>query len=938
MKTTIKRIKRILNKDRTISIIGIASVFLLVFLIITSGIIRALLFTGIIDAIALGILYIKRKKMPKSKRKDLYKKLLLGGLGVGIVGLVTVLVFIFYIVLTAPKFNPANMERTEASVLYDKEGTIIAKLGLEKREKITYNEMPDVLVDAIVATEDSRFFQHNGFDLPRFLKASFGQILGQDVGGASTLTMQVSKNNYTSTIASGWEGIKRKFTDIYIAIFQIERNYTKQEILEFYVNQPYLGSGSYGVEQACQTYFGKSAKDINLTEAALIAGLFQAPGKYDPFLDPKETTDRRATVLYLMERHGYITKEEREIANAVTVESLLTTKNTTMKYQSFIDTVVEEVIEKTGKDPYVTAMDIYTTMDPVRQTYLDNVMSGALFKWENNVVDAGVTVIDVKTGALAAIGAGRHRTVQRSYNNATMINRQIGSTAKPIYDFGTGIEFSGFSTYTLFVDEPYSYSNGEKMGNWDNKYQGLLTTRLALSRSRNITALKAFQSNQQADIIAFSTGLGLSPEVSNGFIHEAHALGGYNGQSPLDMAAAYAAFGSGGYYSKPYSFTKIIYRQTGDVYENKVNRVRAMSEETAYMIADILVDAGSAYHKAVGSKVAMKTGTTNFNAATLKQYKLPSNAINDYWVDGFSTEFAVSVWYGYSKISSEHYSTQANRQHLRLFETVGRGVFSPTTTFVKPAGVIEVAIEEGTNPAMLPSKNTPSDMIITELFRKGTEPTEVSKRFDTLANPTEFNVTLSGSNATLSWAAIPTPEPLDPTYLNTYFTTLYKNDGYRSSAYSARTTWNANYIGDVGYNVYKKNIDGTLTFLGFTKNTYYAHNITGTTTFVIKATYTIFTASESTGVEKSISFEAESDGIAAVLNGGSTVTKESVVAFQAWDPGVTVFENGVDVTEDPATHIVTTITSAELPKTYTVNYSISYKSYSRTLSRTLTIE
>ena len=201
--------------------------------------------------------------------------------------------------------------------LYDRNGNQAGKLGVEKRKNVNYNDLPQVLIDAIIATEDSRFMQHNGFDLPRFLKASAGQVVNKitghgNAGGGSTLTMQVSKNNYTSVEDSGFEGIVRKFTDIYISIFKLEKNYSKEEIIEFYVNIPFLGNNAYGVEQACQTYFGKSVSDINLSEASLIAGLFQAPTSYNPYQHPKQAEERRNTVLYLMQRHGYITKEEAE--------------------------------------------------------------------------------------------------------------------------------------------------------------------------------------------------------------------------------------------------------------------------------------------------------------------------------------------------------------------------------------------------------------------------------------------------------------------------------------------------------------------------------------------------------------------------------------------------------------------------------------------------
>ena len=308
-----------------------------------------------------------KKSSKKSDKKSLRKKILLGFMIFFLVCIVLAIIFFAYIALTAGKFDPDKLYSKEASTLIDVNGNTYAKLGSEMRQKISYDDMSEELINAIVATEDSRFFEHNGFDLPRFVKASFGQILGQDAGGASTLTMQVSKNQYTSNVATGWEGIKRKFTDIYISMFQIEMNYSKEEILEFYANSYYLGSGAYGVEQAAQTYFNKSADELNLAEAAMIAGLFQSPVSYDPNINPDRTEARRQTVLSLMKRHGYITDEEYEIAKDMTVDKIVIKGNSSTtdnaQYRGFINAVAEEVEDKTGYNPYQYSMKIYTTMD-----------------------------------------------------------------------------------------------------------------------------------------------------------------------------------------------------------------------------------------------------------------------------------------------------------------------------------------------------------------------------------------------------------------------------------------------------------------------------------------------------------------------------------------------------------------------------------------------
>ena len=539
--------------------------------------------------------------------------------------------FMLYIIISSGTFDPEKLANQDQTVVYDVDGEVIATLGREKRETVTYDQLPQVLVDAIIATEDSRFFEHNGVDMARFLKASVGQLLGNsDAGGASTLTMQVVKNNLTSTEKS----IIRKFKDVYISVFILERNYSKEEILEFYVNDSLLGGNVYGVEQASQYYFGKSVSELSLPEASLIAGLFQSPNGYNPYNNPEGATERRNTVLKLMVRHGYITQEEADLANSVSVESLLTGSGEEMNYQGYIDTVVDEIIEKTDNDPYLIPMKIYTAMDKDIQDGINKVLSGEDHEWADEYVQAGIAVVDVNNGAISAIGAGRNREGERTWNFATQEIRHPGSTAKPLFDYGPGFEYNNFSTYTLFNDEPWQYTDGPEVGNWDGTYQGLITLRQALSVSRNIPALKAFQQVSKKNIISFVESLGIEPEKDGNSIHEAHAIGAFEkGATPLQMAAAYAAFASGGYYTEPYTVTKIEYRDTGEVEEFKADRERVMSDSTAYLMNNVLqyaVEYGfNGGARVYGSTVAAKTGTSTFDDATLEALGLPSSAVKD---------------------------------------------------------------------------------------------------------------------------------------------------------------------------------------------------------------------------------------------------------------------------------------------------------------------
>ncbi len=957
-KFSLKKVKKWIREHPQTIAIAILSIIAVLVGRLAIGWMKAILIVGTVDlllcipAIYRKITGKKKRKLTKSEKKKRWKYFWIGIFSLCIIGLIAVCMFFYMIVKNAPEFDPDLLYQKESTIIYDTDGTIYAKLGTEKRENISYEQLPEVLVDAIVATEDSRFFQHNGFDLPRFLVASFKQLLGNsNAGGASTLTMQVVKNTYTSTTSQGWEGIVRKFTDIYMAIFKVEKKYTKKEIIEFYVNSNYLGGGAYGVEQASLTYFGKSAKDLNLAEAAMIAGLFNAPTYLDPYVNPEGAEARRQTVLYLMERHGYITSEERAIASKLTVEDLLVEHEETTTYQGFIDTVVEEVKDRLGVDPYTTPLEIYSTMDMEKQAYLDNIMSGNTWTWENDAVQAGIMVLDVDTGAIVAVGANRTGK-KLQYNYATMTKRQIGSTAKPLYDYGPGIEYNNWSTYTPFTDEPHAYSDGTVIQNWNRNYEGFRTMREALRVSRNIPALKAFQSVKNSDIKTFVTNLGLSPELEGNIVHEAHALGGYNGESPLSMAAAYSAFANGGYYNEPYSVSKVVYRDTGEVWEYKGQKKRAMSEETAYMVADMLIDSGqyglSRWSNINGAQYGAKSGTSNYDAAKIQDMGYPSNAVNDLWITGINAEYAISLWYGYKEAIPEYTSTTNTTAHRRLFQQVAKGFWEAGVTFTKPDGVVEVEIETETYPAQLASENTPEDKKITELFKKGTEPTETSKRFAAPDDVKAVDATFENGVMTLSWDAVATPWGLDQVNAESLGNSLFGDETERNKFINSYMSYNRSVLGEVGYNVYRKHSDGSLELLGFTKDTTFEHNITSTSesiTYVVKATYTILKA-ESSGSETTYRFSETDAIITGELNGSKTIN--FTIGDPAYeDPGVTVLDNLIDVT-DKATIEETIVRKSDNKEveeidftkvdTYTITYKVTYKTYTESFVRTIIIK
>ena len=805
--------------------IGCFVILMLISYFILGGLLTVFLGLGILIIVGLAKLLDSVRNKPKKKK--LVNIILITILSLGILAMVGAIAFIGYVVAEAPKFDVKQLNAKEPSILYDINNEEYEKLGSEMREKISYDELPELLVDSIVATEDSRFFQHNGFDAPRFLKASLGQFAGhKDAGGASTLSMQVIKNTFTTSEASGFKGIVRKFTDIYLSVFKLEKNYTKEQIIEFYVNNHNLGDNIYGVSQAARVYFNKDVKDLNLSEAAVLAGMFKAPNLYKPTNEKnmEAITKRRNTVLYLMERHGYITSEQRKIASKISIASLVDYNKEAStgisEYQGYIDTVVDEVEKKYNVNPYVVPMLIYTNLDRSKQDGLNRVMNGQSYNWINDVIQSGVTVLDSQTGKILAIGAGRNKTGVNELNLATSddIKRQPGSTAKPLFDYGPLIEYNNASTYgyndngnyRLFVDEPYSYTNGKSINNWDGSFMGAMSIRRALALSRNIPALKAFQQVDNKKIIEFVQKLGIEPEIENGKIHEAHSLGSFTGVNSMQMAAAYAAFSNGGYYNEPYSVSKVVFRDTGEEKKHEEKKVQAMSDATAYMITSILDDVSITTGGSMPN-IAMKTGTTNFPESYRRKLGMADDAIRDSWVIGYTTKTVIGMWYGYKETTQESVSQgyychniAGTLQRDKLFTALAKEIFEKDKEeFKMPNSVVRLPIVAGSNPAKI-AGNGYAGAVVYEYFKKGAEPNSTQTE-ENLAAPGNLKVNYNESNNTvsLSWDAV-TPTTTDASY------------------------------GTFGYNVYFNN-----TLLGFTSQTNYTINQPTTPygTYKVIATY-----------------------------------------------------------------------------------------------------
>ena len=840
--------------------------------------------------------------------------------------------FMAYVVYSAPEFDPALLKEKQSSIIYDNQGQEIKKMGSQIRENIEFENLPEIFIDALIATEDSRFYQHRGIDIARFSKAVIGQLFGKsDAGGGSTISMQVIKNSFTDTTSTGIKGLIRKFTDIYLAVFKLEKQYTKEQIIEFYVNNHNLGD-AWGVEEASKFYFGKSAKDMNLSEAALLAGMYQAPGTYNPRKYPEKAEARRKTVLNLMVRHKYITKEEADLANSIPVSSLLNYQSYNQSpYQGYIDTLLDEIKDKYGLDPNTTSMLIYSNMNRTKQDAINNVANGTSYHWIDDYVQAGVVVLEAQTGKVEALIAARNYNGEKLYNYTTDINRQIGSTAKPLFDYAPGMEYNNWSTYTLFDDSPYTYSNGKSIKDYDGDYKGVITLRYALADSRNIPALKAFQQVDKKKIIELVTSVGITPEISGNTIHEAHAIGAFNGSNPMQMAGAYQIFANGGKYTEPYLASKIILRSTGEVIENKNETKQVISDSTAYMIADILKGNAQSngnwrmrsYKYQVTDNFGVKTGTTNYDSNMWKTHPgLASDAISDCWVMGFTPETVISLWYGYKELDKDHLErvlhwVPATNERANLFNALANAAFNHNgADFVMPSSVVKVGVEAGTNPPLLPSQFTPSGNIIYELFKVGTEPTETSNRYARLSAPDGLNLTYKGGKIELTWNKVSDP-------------------GYVEG-------------GVFGYYVYYTGTDGEKKYFT-TKNSYTFDDLsTYIGTYSVRAGYKDTDASLSEATSRSFN-NVNTYELVFTGKSSSTFNVGDTIDTKLFDGSLVVLkENGTVVNKDISKNLsivvknssgdtVTSI-SSESPETYTVTYTIKYDDYNGKVSNKIIIK
>jgi penicillin-binding protein 1A len=689
-----------------------------------------------------------QKKKGKRKSAGLWKKVFLSIFIIGIIGMIVGGITVAMIVKDTPELNEALLKDPVSSKILDKNGDVVDEVGAVKRDYVVYDDIPKLMEEAVLATEDVRFYKHNGIDLIRLVGAVIANFTnGFGSEGASTITQQVVKNSFLSTEKT----LTRKIQEAWLA-YQLEQKYTKEKIFEIYVNKNLMSGKIHGIKTGANVYFGKDLDELKLHEVAVLAGLPQSPNNYNPFIYPDRAEKRRNIVLRLMNQHGFISKEEMESAQKIPIESTLVKKEDRIldenPYDSFIDVVIDEVSKHGDYDIYTDGLTIHTTLDPKAQTYVENALyTNEVIEYPDEKFQAGVVLLDTKTGEIRAIGGSRNKEISRGFNYATDTKRQPGSTIKPILDYGPAIEFMKWGTYHILEDKPIKYSGKGNVQphNWDKKYMGAMTMREALARSRNTTAVQTIQQVGLENAQQFAKKLGIPLDE----IYEPYAIGGLKeGVSPLQMAGAFSAFGNNGFYTEPYTVKKIILRDGTEI-DTMPEQEIVMKDYTAFLTTDMLKSAVSSSYgtgrraNVPGLPIAGKTGTTNYTDDEIKDYDIPRGAVPDAWFAGYTTNYTAAVWTGYE--SRKNYIASGDNQRIaqylfkNIIEYVSKDVETPD--FTAPKTVQRVKIEKGTNPAMLASEFTPKELVLTEWAVKGNAPQEISRKYEKLDIPGQFVAT-----------------------------------------------------------------------------------------------------------------------------------------------------------------------------------------------------
>ncbi|TYP49824.1 transglycosylase domain-containing protein [Thermosediminibacter litoriperuensis] len=648
--------------------------------------------------------------------------------------------FIYYVKDTPP-FDPQKLKPSETSIVYDAKGNVIAELhGEQNRIPVALSEIPEHLKQAFIAIEDQYFYKHKGINLRSLIGALWTDIIRREYHrGASTITQQLVKNAFLSNEKT----LKRKAQEAWLAI-QVERHFTKDQILEFYLNQIYFGHSAYGVEAAAQTYFGKSVKDLTLAESAMLAGITKGPSIYSPYLNFDRAKERQAVILNAMVEMGFITKEEAENAKKEKL-NLIGLKNAKADYKApyFTDYVITQLAQDLQRELGMTedeayqkiyngGLKIYTTVDmeiqEAAEKALANPANYPYTKKDKNDIpqpQAAAVVIDPHTGHIKALVGGREHYKKLGLNRAFQSYRQPGSAFKPIIVYTAAVDM-GYTAATVVDDSPVSYPNGSggtwSPQNYTHDFKGLTTIRKAIADSVNVVAVKVLEDIGIDRGIEYAQKLGIKNLVLEGRRNDRQlpiALGGITkGVSPLELASAYGTLANQGTHVEPIAILKVVDKNGRTLLENNPDRWTAVSPQVAFIVTDMMrsvITEGTGKRLAgLPFPVAGKTGTTSDN--------------KDVWFVGYTPHLVAAVWMGHDEPSPMK-GVAGGYQPALIWKQIMTVAHKnlPRVNFPKPGnivGPITVCEDSGKIPTELCYRDPRGPRVSGEYFIKGTEPTE----------------------------------------------------------------------------------------------------------------------------------------------------------------------------------------------------------------------
>ncbi|WP_374041970.1 transglycosylase domain-containing protein [uncultured Veillonella sp.] len=528
----------------------------------------------------------------------------------------------------------ANVKPAASSQIYDVHGNLITTVhATENRLPVKLSQVPKDLQNAFIATEDNRFYSHHGVDPIGIMRAIWVNIAHDGVAeGGSTITQQLARNAFLTQDRT----LKRKIMEAMLAI-RIEQYYTKQEILEMYLNQIYFGQGAYGVQAAAHVYFGKNVQDLDLAQSAMLAGLPQSPNYYSPLTNYKAGKARQAVVLGQMVKYDYIDQATADKAKdedlGLREKSEAAHSDNNASY--FIDYVISEIAEKYGDDAvYKDGLKIYTTIDMKAQDAAVQAMHNLPNFYTD---DKGLTqpqgaliAINPHNGYIVAMVGGRGGD---SFNRAVLAERQPGSAFKP-FVYLAAIQ-DGMTPGTVMDDKKIEF-NGWSPKNYEGTYSGQMTLRYALQHSVNTIAVQLADAVGMRKVLNLASSLGITTLDDSKDNNLAAALGGLtNGVKPIDMAVAYGTLANGGVKVKPVAITKIVDRNGQVVEENSTEEQRVVDPKYAYVITNMLesvMSGGTGGGASIGRPAAGKTGTTDES--------------KDAWFVGYTPDLVAAVWMG----------------------------------------------------------------------------------------------------------------------------------------------------------------------------------------------------------------------------------------------------------------------------------------------------